>query len=65
MFKLAFKQYKAKSSSPDLTEVINVDDIEARQNDPQQKDNVSTRPVAHAIEYRSYLLIYYLRMFNV
>ncbi|XP_016942072.2 uncharacterized protein AlkB isoform X4 [Drosophila suzukii] len=39
MFKLAFKQYKAKSSSPDLTEVINVDDIEARQNDPQQKDN--------------------------
>ncbi|XP_037724767.1 uncharacterized protein LOC119556552 isoform X3 [Drosophila subpulchrella] len=39
MFKLAFKQYKAKSSSPDLTEVINVDDIEARQNDPLQKDN--------------------------
>jgi len=65
MFKLAFKQYKAKSSSPDLTEVINVDDIEAIQNDPQQKDNVSTRPVAHAIEYWSYLLIYYLRMFNV
>ncbi|XP_037724768.1 uncharacterized protein LOC119556552 isoform X4 [Drosophila subpulchrella] len=41
MFKLAFKQYKAKSSSPDLTEVINVDDIEARQNDPLQKDNIS------------------------
>jgi len=65
MFKLAFKQYKAKSSSPDLTEVINVDDIEARQNDPLQKDNVSTRPVAHKMGYWSYLLIYYLRMFNV
>ncbi|XP_016983573.1 uncharacterized protein LOC108047749 isoform X3 [Drosophila rhopaloa] len=39
MFKLIFKQYKTKSSSPDLTDVINVDDIDIKQNDPQKNTN--------------------------
>ncbi|XP_016951649.1 nucleic acid dioxygenase ALKBH1 [Drosophila biarmipes] len=48
MFKLAFKQYKAKTSSPDLTEVINVDDIEARQNDQKKDINVQRLDISNA-----------------
>ncbi|XP_017082012.1 nucleic acid dioxygenase ALKBH1 [Drosophila eugracilis] len=39
MFKLVFKQYKTKSSTPDLRDVINFDDFEITQNDLRQNDN--------------------------
>lgn len=46
MFKLVFKQYKCKSTSPDLTEVVKIDDCVVKGNDQEKSDNVSTRSVA-------------------
>ncbi|XP_052849495.1 nucleic acid dioxygenase ALKBH1 isoform X1 [Drosophila gunungcola] len=47
MFKLVFKQYKSKSSSPDLTDVINVDDIDIKQNELNQNYNVQLLSISN------------------
>lgn len=39
MFKLVFKQYKCKSTSPDLTEVVKIDDCVVKGNDQEKSDN--------------------------